>query len=90
MENALQVFDYEGSTVRTIDINGEAWFVGKDVATVLGYGDTDQAVRDHVDDEDKLTRQIDGAGQKRNMTVINEKRSLFVNFPEQTAYRQEV
>ena len=72
MENALQVFSYEGTSIRTIEIDGEAWFVGKDVATVLGYGDTDQAVRDHVDSEDKLTRQFDGSGQKRNMTVINE------------------
>lgn len=39
---------------------------------VLGYSDTDKAVRNHVDEEDKLTRQFGGSGQNRNMTVINE------------------
>ena len=72
MDNALQVFSYNGADVRTIDIDGIVWFAGKDIASVLGYKDTDQAIRDHVDEEDKLTRQIDGIGQKRNMTVINE------------------
>ena len=42
------------------------------MARALGYGDTDQALRKHVDEEDKLTRQFDGSGQNRNMTVINE------------------
>lgn len=46
--------------------------VGKDVAQALGYNDTNQAIRKHVDEEDKLTRQIDGSGQGRDMTVINE------------------
>ena len=72
MDNSLQVFYYNGNNVRTIEIDGEAWFVGKDVADILGYRDTDQAIRDHVDEEDKLTRQFDGSGQKRNMIVINE------------------
>lgn len=72
MDNALQVFTYEGAEVRTVNIDGEVWFVGKDVATVLGYQDTDQAIRNHVDDEDKLTRKFDGTGQNRDMTVINE------------------
>lgn len=58
--------------VRTIIINEEPWFVGKDVATSLGYSDTDKAIRTHVDDADKLTRQFGGSGQNRGMTVINE------------------
>ena len=58
--------------IRAVDIDGEPWFVGKDIAQVLGYGDTDQALRRHVDDEDKLTRQINGSGQSRAMTFINE------------------
>ena len=71
--NELQIFkNEEFGEVRTITIDNEPWFVGKDVATVLGYGDTDQAIRKHVQDEDKLTRQIDGGGQKRNATIINE------------------
>ena len=53
-------------------INDEPWFVGKDVATALGYKDTDQTIRKNVDEEDKLTRLIDGAGQKREAIIINE------------------
>lgn len=69
----LQIFkNEEFGEIRTVTINSEPWFVGKDVATALGYGDTDQAIRKHVQDEDKLTRQIDGGGQKRNATIINE------------------
>lgn len=67
-----EIFNFKGQQVRTVTINGEPYFVGKDVADVLGYNDTNQAVRKHVDDEDKLTRQFDGSGQKRNMTIINE------------------
>lgn len=72
MENQLQAFNFNGSDVRTLVINGNPYFVGKDVATILGYGDTNQAIRKHVDDEDKLTRHFDGSGQNRGMKVINE------------------
>lgn len=67
-----EIFNFQGQQVRTVTISGDPYFVGKDVADVLGYNDTNQAVRKHVDDEDKLTRQFDGSGQKRNMTIINE------------------
>ena len=72
MNNALQVFNYEGREIRTIEIDDEAWFVGKDVAEALGYKDTVNALKDHVYDEDKLTWQIATSGQRRDMTVINE------------------
>ena len=62
----------EFGEIRTIEVNGEPWLVGKDVAQVLGYSDTDQALRKHVDEEDKLTRQFNGSGQNRAMTIINE------------------
>lgn len=68
----LQNFDFKGSNVRTLLINGDPYFVGKDVANILGYERSDNAIRNHVDDEDKLTHQISASGQKRNMTVINE------------------
>lgn len=58
--------------IRTLLIEDEVWFVGKDVAEALGYKDTSQAIRKHIDEEDKLTRQIDGSGQNRDMTIINE------------------
>lgn len=73
METNLQIFENpEFGSVRSVMIDGEPWFVGKDVAMALGYSDTDKAVRHFVDDEDKLTRQIGGSGQNRNMTIINE------------------
>lgn len=71
--NELQLFNnHEFGAIRAIEVNGEPWFVGKDVAEALGYSDTDQALRKHVDDEDKLTRRFDGSGQSRSMTIINE------------------
>ena len=58
--------------IRGLMIDGKPYFVGKDVASALGYTDTKQAVRKHVDEEDKLGRQIDTSGQRREMTLINE------------------
>ena len=58
--------------IRTMEKDGEPWFVGKDVAEVLGYSDTNQAIRKHVDEEDRLTRSFNGSGQNRGMTIINE------------------
>lgn len=69
----IQIFNNpEFGEIRTIDQNGEPWFVGKDVATALGYVDAFGAIKKHVDDEDKLVCQIDSAGQKRDTTLINE------------------
>lgn len=70
--NQSQLFNFNGQQVRTLVSNNQPYFVGKDVAEILGYGDTNQAIRKHVDDEDKLTRQFNGSGQNRTMTVINE------------------
>ena len=52
--NEIQIFSNpEFGDVRTLEINGEAWFVGKDVAMILGYSNASKAVTNHVDDEDK-------------------------------------
>ena len=57
MRNDLQIFENEEfGKVRTIIIDGESWFVGKDVATALGYKDTSDALKRHVQYDDKLTR----------------------------------
>ncbi len=69
----LQIFkNPELGEIRTIEKDGEPWFVGKDVAEVLGYSNTADAVQKHVDDDDKLTSQIAIAGQNRNIIIINE------------------
>lgn len=73
MENAIQVFTNEQfGTFRTLQIDDKDYFVGKDIADILGYADTFGALKKHVDEEDKLVCQIDSAGQKRDVTVINE------------------
>lgn len=69
----LQVFSSaEFGSVRTTTVNGEVMFVGKDVADILGYTNTPKAIRDHVDDEDKLTERIVLSGQNREVIFINE------------------
>lgn len=71
--NQLQIFENkEFGKIRTVEINDEPYFVGKDVADILGYTNTPKAIRDHVDDEDKLTERIVLSGQSRDMFVINE------------------
>lgn len=52
--NDIQIFNNaEFGEIRTIDQNGEPWFVGKDVATALGYSNPQKAIRDHVDEQDR-------------------------------------
>ncbi len=70
--NELQIFNFKGNEVRTLTIDGEPYFVGKEVAEILGYERPDNAVRNHVDAEDKLMHSISASGQMRNMTIINE------------------
>jgi prophage antirepressor-like protein len=54
MENKVAVFTHEEfGSIRTVEIGGEIWFVGKDVASVLGYKDTADALKKHCYDEDK-------------------------------------
>ena len=73
MTNQIQVFNNtEFGNIRTLEINSEPFFVGKDVATALGYERPDNAIRNHVDGEDKLTHQISASGQNRTMYIINE------------------
>lgn len=69
---ALQTFNFEELPVRTLEVNGEPYFIGKDVADILGYANGRDALSKHVDAEDKLTSQIATAGQNRNVTIINE------------------
>ena len=71
--NEIQIFNNEEfGDIRTVEINGEPWLIGKDVATALGYKDTSDALKTHVDEEDKLTRQFTDSGQSRQMYIVNE------------------
>ena len=74
MENKLQLFNFNGQQVRTVTINDEPYFVGKDVATILGYKKPENAIANHVDDEDKTTTLIQGTGSnyKSKSVIINE------------------
>ncbi|HCU8261756.1 TPA: ORF6C domain-containing protein [Staphylococcus aureus] len=69
---ALQTFNFEKLPVRTLEVDGEPYFIGKDVADILGYTNSRKALSDHVDEEDKLTSRIVTSGQNRNVTIINE------------------
>lgn len=62
----------EFGELRTVEISGEPWFVGKDVATALGYSDTFGALKKHVDAADKQNCQNDSFDTPRGMTIINE------------------
>lgn len=71
--NKLKVFENQDfEAIRTVEINGEAYFVGKDVTDILGYKDSSDALKWHVDEDDKLTRCFTDSGQSREMHVINE------------------
>ena len=78
--NELQIFqNQEFGEVRSLVINNEPWFVGKDIATALGYDNPSKAVRDHVEDEDKKMGVqnvtpcvVDSLGRKQYPTFINE------------------
>lgn len=62
----------EFGEIRTVMIDDEPWFVGKDVAAALGYANSRKALADHVDDEDKGVTNCDTLGGTQQMTIINE------------------
>ena len=68
MENYLQLFNFEGNNVRTLEIDEEVYFVGKDVAKVLGYARLQKAVNDHVDPEDKIEKIANISQSSQNRT----------------------
>src|SRR5574344_1391654 len=75
MVNEIKIFENEEfGSVRTMKINGEPYFVGKDVATILGYAKPENAIANHVDTEDKTLTLIQGGCStgSQKTTVINE------------------
>ena len=71
MTNALQVFSYEGQQVRTVEKDGDIWFVGKDIAQALGYKRPADAIADRVYAEDKGVGVLPTPGGNQEMTIIN-------------------
>lgn len=75
MSNEIKVFENEEfGSVRTIMIDGEPWFIGKDIAKCLGYAKPENAIANHVDSEDKTSTLIQGTGSnyKSKAVIINE------------------
>lgn len=74
MEQGLQIFNHARfGQIRAVEIDGEPWFYGKDVADALGYSNSRDALAKHVDAEDKNTvAKRDGSAGNQNVTVINE------------------
>ena len=74
MENMIQTFvNEEFGTVRTIVKDGQPWFVGKDVAVILGYNEPHKAIARHVDEDDGMKHPvIDSMGRTQNVTIVNE------------------
>ncbi len=71
--NELTVFENkEFGSIRTVQIDGQPYFVGKDIAEALGYANTRKAIADHVDVEDKGVTNCDTPGGKQRISVINE------------------
>ena len=72
--NELRIFNNaDFGDVRTVEKDGNIWFVGKDVAEALGYERPTKAVQDHIDEEDKDVVPIqDSIGRKQNTPIINE------------------
>ena len=73
MNTNIQIFTSNiFGEIRTCQVNNQIMFVGKDVATALGYSNSQKAIRDHVDDDDKLTERFVLSGQSRSVIIINE------------------
>ena len=91
MNSQLQVFDYNGSAVRTVEKDGEIWFVAKDVCDVLGYKNVTQTLDDNLDDDE---RSIISIGRQGDTNIITESGGFALvlrsNKPEAKKFRKWV
>lgn len=71
MKREMQIFAYGDAMVRTLDKDGDTWFVAKDVATILEYGHTPHLLR-ILDDDEKGVHKVDTLGGTQDMAIINE------------------
>ena len=72
MKDIIVFENPEFGAIRTVELDGEPWLVGKDVAAALGYKNPQEAIRAHVDDEDKGVSEILTPGGKQSVPIINE------------------
>lgn len=70
--NDVQLFCFESNKVRTLIINGEPWFVGKDIADILGYQNGSRDINRHVDEDDRVKTMVFDGNQNKETIVINE------------------
>lgn len=73
MNNNLQIFNYKGSNVRTVEIDGEAWFVGKDLGNILGLSNIRVEISRLDDDERRVSQIVTPSnGGYSSVSLINE------------------
>lgn len=85
--NELQIFqNSEFGEIRTIEKDGEPWFVGKDVAEILGYANASKAVSTHVDDEDKTFIMLDIADSQNGNLLLDKVKPPSSTNPDYTAW----
>ncbi len=75
----LRIFNYGGNDVRTILIDGEPYFVGKDIAGILGYINSSKAVSTHVDKDDKQFIMLDIADSQNGNVPIGQSKTAIIN-----------
>lgn len=74
--NEIQIFNFENNEIRALNIDGQPYFVGKDVADILGYANPSKALADHVDEEDKLNNESLVSLGQRGGWLINDLEEL--------------
>lgn len=70
--NEIQIFNFQGSDVRVVNVNNEPWFVGKDICQALGYADPTTAIRSHCRGVQKLHPITDSLGRRQEARIIPE------------------
>ena len=70
--NSIELFNFEGNEVRTVIMNDDVWFVGKDVTDVLGYQNGSRDINRHVFEDDRQTISLNDGVQSRQTIIINE------------------
>jgi anti-repressor protein len=71
--SAIKIFNNpQFGEISTIEVNNEPFFIGSEIAYILGYSNPQKAIRDHVDEDEKLTERIVLSGQNREVILINE------------------